>query len=50
MIFINAIHIRINANIRYTTFETRIHIDLKYEFNQNKLPFIHSGDKNTVDK
>ncbi|MDP2396103.1 MAG: hypothetical protein Q8S84_07295 [bacterium] len=50
MIFINAIHISINANMKYTTFETSIHISLKYTFNQNKLPFIQVGDKNIVAK
>jgi type III secretion system FlhB-like substrate exporter len=39
-----------NANAKYTTFDTRIQISLKYVFNQNKLPLIHSGERNIVAK
>jgi type III secretion system FlhB-like substrate exporter len=44
----NATHINMNANAKYTTLDTRIQISLKYEFNQNKLPLIHSGERNIV--
>jgi hypothetical protein len=38
------------AKIKYTKLETIIQISLKFFDNQNKLPLIHSGDKNNVAK
>lgn len=43
MIFINAIHIRRKANIKYTTFDTSTHICLKYICILNASPLYHPG-------
>jgi len=37
-----------NAKTKYTTFETIIHTSLNLALIQNKLPLIHSGERNTV--
>jgi hypothetical protein len=50
MIFINAIHISKNANMKYTTFETSIQIFLKYTSKPKRVPLSQLGSRKSVIK
>jgi hypothetical protein len=45
-----AIHTNSIANIKYTTFETIIHIVLNFSVKPKNDPLIHDGSKNKVTK
>ncbi len=50
IIFINAMTMRINANMKYTTFETNTQIILRYSCKPNIVPFTQPGLRKSVIK